>query len=125
VVDGGVLRATNGFATGVLDVRRGTNVLDSGLIEADRLLLTNTAGLFEFNGGTLVVKSSTVNNNPPFRVGNGVNPSVLKLAGNGNHVYVGGLIVSSNATLIGNGSLSGPFTLQPGCLLTQVRQPEE
>src|SRR5439155_4497842 len=61
-VDGGTLRTTNAAATAVLDIRRGTNVLNAGLIEVDKLLLTNTLGFFEFNGGALSVKSSTVNN---------------------------------------------------------------
>jgi len=117
-VDGGTLRVTNASAMGVLDIRRGTNVLNAGLIEADQLLVTNTLGMFEFNGGVLSVKNSTVNNNPPLRVGNGVSPATLQFAGNGNHVYVGGLIVSSNAVVTGNGSLFGPFTVQAGGLLS-------
>src|SRR5206468_3260241 len=48
VVDGGTLQATGALGTGVLDIRRGTNVLNAGLIEVDKFFLTNTAGLFEF-----------------------------------------------------------------------------
>ncbi|MCY0725524.1 hypothetical protein OVW19_27695, partial [Klebsiella pneumoniae] len=39
VVDGGTLRTTNFSGTSVLDVRRGTNVLNAGLVEVDQLLL--------------------------------------------------------------------------------------
>src|SRR5206468_2670288 len=48
-VDGGTLRTTNAAGTGLLDIRRGTNVLNAGLIEVDQLLVANTLGFFEFN----------------------------------------------------------------------------
>jgi T5SS/PEP-CTERM-associated repeat protein len=41
VVNGGTLCATNPSNAAVLDVRRGTNVLNAGLIDADRLIVTN------------------------------------------------------------------------------------
>ena len=117
-VDGGTLRTTNASATGVLDVRRGTNVLNAGLVDVDVLRLTNTLGFFDFNGGTLSVKNSTINNGQLFRAGNGVSPATLTLAGNGNHAYVAGLIISSNAAVTGNGLLTGPLTVEPGGLLS-------
>jgi len=55
VVDGGSLTVTNG-STARLDIKRGTNVLNAGLIDARVLLLTNALGRFEFNGGTLVTR---------------------------------------------------------------------
>ena len=107
VVDGGTLRVTNGAGTGVLEVKRGTNVLNAGLIEADILRMTNSQSRFEFNSGTLSIKSSRVSIGPPLLVGDGVNPATFNLAGNGTHDFSGtlGLIVRSNATLTGNGSL--------------------
>jgi len=68
-VDGGTLRVTNAGGTAVLDIRRGTNVLNAGLIEADNLLLTNGAGFFEFNGGTLITRGATISNGLNFLVG--------------------------------------------------------
>jgi T5SS/PEP-CTERM-associated repeat protein len=117
-VDGGTLRATNAPATALLDIRRGTNVLNAGLIELDNLLLTNTLGFFEFNGGALSVKSTTVSNGQPFRVGNGVSPATLTLAGNGAHSFANGLTVLANGAVRGNGSLSGPFSVLSGGLLS-------
>ena len=120
VVDGGTLRCVNLAGNGTLEVRRGTNVLNAGLIEADLLLLTNTLGFFEFNGGTLSARNSTVNNGQPFRVGNGVSPATFNLAGNGTHSFANGLAVLTNGTLTGNGTvigglaLSGGGTLSPG-----------
>ena len=55
-VDGGTLRAFNAGGTAVLDVRRGTNVFNAGLIDVDRLVLTNALGFFDFNGGTLITR---------------------------------------------------------------------
>lgn len=119
VVDGGSLRVLRS-GIGVLDVRRGTNVLNAGLIEADVLRMTNgTRSKFEFNGGTLSVKSSRVSIGPPLIVGNGVSPATFLLASNGTHDFSGtlGLIVSSNATLTGNGSLVVQLQVRPGAQL--------
>src|SRR5207249_1613753 len=69
VVDGGTLRVTNATGTGFLDVRRGTNVLNAGLIDVGQLLLTNTQGFFEFKGGTLVTRGAVISNGASFVVG--------------------------------------------------------
>ncbi|HOX57256.1 MAG TPA: FG-GAP-like repeat-containing protein [Candidatus Paceibacterota bacterium] len=120
-VDGGTLRVTNVSVTGTLDVRRGTNVLNAGLVEADRLLVTNSQGGFVFNGGTLSARSTTINNGQSFHVGNGVDRATLVLAGSGSHSFApGGLHIFGNALLTGNGSVSGntllflDSTLSPG-----------
>jgi len=117
-VDGGTLRVTNASATGLLDVRRGTNVLNAGLVDGDVLRLTNTLGFFEFNGGTLSVKGSTINNGQVFRVGNGLSAATIVLATNSTHSFAGGLTVSSNAAITGNGGIAGAFTVQAGGLLS-------
>src|SRR5439155_12978162 len=101
-------------ATGTLDIRRGTNVLNAGLIDVNRLLLTNTQGFFEFNGGTLSAGNSTVANGQLFRVGNGVSPATSVLAGNGLHSFADGLSVSANGALIGNGTVTGTLAVQAG-----------
>ena len=67
----------NTNATASLDVRRGTNVLNAGLIDVGQLLLTNTQGVFEFKGGTLVTRGAVISNGAPFIVGTfGVNPAI-------------------------------------------------
>jgi len=116
-VDGGTLRVTNAAGTGVLGVRRGTNVLNAGLIEVDQLLMTNSAGRFDFNGGTLFARSSVVNSGQPFRVGNGFNPATFNLAGNGTHSFGNGLIISGGGLLLGNGTLSGALSVESGGIL--------
>jgi T5SS/PEP-CTERM-associated repeat protein len=115
IVDGGTLRATNPGG-GVLDVRRGTNVLNAGLIEVDTLLLTNALSRFEFNGGTLSARNTRVSNGTLFRAGDGTKPATFILNGNGIHDFTGTLAftVSSNAALTGNGTIGGPLVLATG-----------
>lgn len=125
-VNGGTLRVTNASATGTLNVRRGTATLEVGLMEVDRLLVTNTAGRFEFNGGTLSTRSTSVNNGQSFRVGNGVNPATLLLAGDGTHSFANGLTISANAAFTGSGTIGGvPVvingTLSPGASIGILR----
>ena len=111
-VDGGTLRVTNAGGTAVLDIRRGTNVLNAGLIVADRLLLTNSAGFFTFNGGTFNVRSATVSNGALFTVGNGVSGATYRMSGTAAsvHSFANNLVIASNATLTGNGTLTGTVT---------------
>ncbi len=117
VVVGGALRVTNVTATAALDIRRGTNQLNSGVIETDSLLMNNPLGFFEFNGGTLLLRSSTVANGQPFRAGNGASAALLQLVGNGACAFTDGLIIANNATLAGNGSIIGPVTVLPGGIM--------
>src|SRR5204863_8718830 len=84
------------------------------LIEADRLLMTNTLGIFEFNGGTLKVRSSTISNGQSFFVGDGATPATLDLVGNGTHSFANGLTIRSNGLMIGEATISGTLTAQTG-----------
>ncbi|MBI3879525.1 MAG: hypothetical protein HY301_05615 [Verrucomicrobia bacterium] len=72
-VAGGNLVVTNSSGTAVFLVNRGTNVFNSGNLEADQLVLTNVVagaahGLFQFNGGTLVTRGGVIGNGS-FNVG--------------------------------------------------------
>jgi len=121
-VSGGSLIVTNPAGSGALDVRYGTNVLNTGLIEADRLILTNATdrggGWFNLSGGTLKTKGTTNNNGRLFAVGNGTTPAIFELVGNGLHTFNNGLAISNNATLRGNGSISGPLAVAVGGTLS-------
>ena len=99
IVDGGTLRVTNVGGSAALDIRRGTNVLNAGLIEADWLVMNNSAGFFTFNGGTFNVGSATVSNGAPFTVGNGTSNAALNFTGDGTRTFGNGLVISSNATV--------------------------
>lgn len=128
-VDGGTLRVTNATASAMLDVRRGTNVLTAGLIEADTLLVTNATGHFKFNGGTLSSKSTIATNGVPFDIGNNVSAATFHLAGNGTHLFTG-LTVNNLGTLTGNGTVGLPVpnlvvvldtgTISPGTSIGKI-----
>ncbi|HEY6169996.1 MAG TPA: hypothetical protein VI454_18300, partial [Verrucomicrobiae bacterium] len=110
VVDGGTLRASNGTGTGKLDLRRGTNVLNSGLVDVDQVVLTNPAGVFEFNGGTLLTRGGIISNGAPFVVGaSGSTPAVWDVRAGVSNVVLGNLLilgsnVSGSQLLITNGA---------------------
>ena len=109
-VSGGSLFATNISQTGVLDVRRGTLVLNSGTVAMNRLLLTNGANsIVTFNGGTLNSGGSTVNNGSIFQVGDGTSAATLDLFG-GTHSFANGLFINTNAILTGTGAIAGSIT---------------
>ena len=48
---------TNATLNATLEIRRGTFILNGGLLQVDRLVMTNACGLFVRNGGTLSVTS--------------------------------------------------------------------
>jgi T5SS/PEP-CTERM-associated repeat protein len=54
-VTGGSVIVTNSGGTGTIDVRDGTLTLSNGLIQADRLVMTNSCGLIANSGGTIIV----------------------------------------------------------------------
>jgi len=113
-INGGTLRVQNLTGTGTFDIASGTNRLDAGLVDVDRLVMTNTLGLFEFNGGELSSGNSTVNNGQLFRVGNGDSPATFAMAGNGTHSFSNGLAISTYGSLVGNGTIVGALTVEAG-----------
>jgi hypothetical protein len=117
LIDGGQLRATNISGTATFDLRRGTNVLNAGLMDVDQLLLTNITGVLEFNGGTLIARSISANNGRVFRVGNGVDPATLQLPG-GVHAFANSLEVLNQGTLVARGTVLGPVSLFNGSILS-------
>lgn len=116
----GTLRVTNASATALLEMRRGTMTLNAGLIEADRLLLTNNAGHFSFNSGTLAVRSATGNNGQGFEVGNGSSAATYRMSGvtADSHSFANYLLIANNALLTGNGTISGQLILANGATLS-------
>lgn len=116
VVDGGTLLVTAvpGFgAFGALDVQRGTNVLNRGLIDIMRLSVANPLGQFEFNGGKLVSSETINNNGRVFTVGNGLSAGTFELRG-GVHTFANNLMIANNSVLAGSGTVTGVLTVQPG-----------
>ena len=106
VVSGGTITATNASGGGTVNIASGTLTLTGGTIVADRLVATNSAGRMIFSGGVLETAGSTVANGAPFVVGDGTNAATLRLLG-GMNSFANGLIISSNATLAGCGTIIG------------------
>ena len=102
----GALSVTNQNASAVADFPSATMTFNSGIFETDNLRLTNNVSRFNFNGGTLRSRNTTVNNALPFVVGDGTNAATFQLVG-GTHVFANGLTISSNATLSGCGTIVG------------------
>jgi T5SS/PEP-CTERM-associated repeat protein len=110
---GSLLVASSGH--GAADVRRGTLTLSAGLLSTSQLLLTNGAqGVLAFNGGRLQTASTVVSNGSPLVVGDATSSATLELTGNGVHTFASGLTIRSNAALVGNGTVTGTLTIQPG-----------
>lgn len=110
-VDGGNLIITNASSTGTMNNIRGTNLLNSGILTVDSLFNTNgSLSTFLFNGGTLNTKATTISDGNTTVVGNGSSTATLNLVG-GTHSFADDLLVNSNATLKGTGSVEGDTTV--------------
>lgn len=110
VISGGTISVTNSGGNGAITLANGNLTFNSGWISTDNLWLTNSAGQFVFNGGTLYTKNTAVTNGAAFVVGNGITPATLYLNG-GVHAFGNGLVISSNATLAGCGTIIGTLTM--------------
>jgi len=62
-LDSGSVVVTNATADAVLEVRNGELILNGGVLQADKLVMTNACGLFIRNGGTLIVGSLVLDPN--------------------------------------------------------------
>ena len=91
---------------GILDVRGGSFRLAGGALTTERLMVTNRAGRFEFSGGVLQATSLVISNGAPFVVGDGISAATLDLRG-GVSMFSDGLVISSNATVRGCGTIVG------------------
>ena len=117
-LDGGSLIITN-FGSGTLNLVRGTLTLNSGLVKCDTLMCNAaSAARIVFNGGTLQMHSSAVGSTLPLAVGDGTDSATLWLTtfggSGGTHNLYNGLVVSSNATLTGTGTVIGNVYIGSG-----------
>jgi hypothetical protein len=106
LVTGGTITVTNDIASGVLSVASGSLAMNGGELVCDQLLLTSPVGQLTLNGGTVTTKGTTVANGAPFVVGDGTTVAALHLNG-GVHQFANGLVISSNASLSGCGTIIG------------------
>jgi len=106
-----------------LEIRGGGELLMNGG-ELTVNSLSKTSELFggsgEFNAGTLNVSNTEYASLTPFEVGDGAQSATLNMMGDSNntHRFNGGLIIGSNATLEGEGTIYADVeikgTLSPG-----------
>lgn len=82
----------------------GTNELRGGTLRAGNLLMTNAAGRLAFEAGTLSLGAAEVSNGVPLVVGSGAVAAALELGGGTFH-FTDGLLVSSNASVTGAGTV--------------------
>jgi hypothetical protein len=115
VVDGGALYVTNQTANALFDLDQGTNVLDAGWMEVDRLRVLGS-GVFEFNGGTLKCRAINHDNGRIFTVGNGTSIATLHLAG-GTNRFTTSAFIANHATLTGTGAIAGTVAVSSGGML--------
>ena len=108
-VAGGDVTVTNSSASAVFDLVSGTVTLSGGTMTVDDLRVVRSAGRLILNSGTLRTKGSVVSNGLPLVVGEGGSPATLELLG-GTHTFADGLVISSNATLTGCGTILGNLT---------------
>jgi T5SS/PEP-CTERM-associated repeat protein len=106
LITGGAITATNSGGAGDVSVPSGNLTLSGGTITTDSVLLTNSAGRMVFNGGVLNTRGTTVANGSAFVVGDGSSAATFNLLG-GTHSFANGLIISSNASLTGCGTIIG------------------
>ena len=106
LIAGANLSLTNNNKSGDLIVSSGTLTLNGGVVTVDKLMVTNSSGQFVFGGGTLNTAGTFISSGLPFVVGDVINPSTLHLLG-GSHSFANGLIISSNSSLTGCGTIIG------------------
>jgi len=101
-VDGGQLIVTNAAGTGFIDVRNGQLVLSGGVLQVDKLVMTNTCSSFIHTGGTLIVGSVVLDPNA-FQI--------TSAAQEGNDLRVTWLMApgSTNALQVSSGGISGGY----------------
>ncbi len=122
-VNNGKISVTN-FSGATLDVRRGSLIFSGGTIQASILLLTNNSGYFSHYGGALAASVINVSNGRPFLVGDGTNLATISLTGKATNLnsFSDGLLIASNATLTGTGTINGSVTNCGTIFLTNADQ---
>jgi len=113
-VSGGILYVTNGLGTGVLQIDAGALSIDSGTVTADQLVLSDDDGAstFSFMSGLVNSGGTFVTNGQDFVVGDGTDVATFHLAG-GFHSFANGLLVDTNSSVTGCGTLDGSVVIDP------------
>jgi T5SS/PEP-CTERM-associated repeat protein len=111
LISGGNLTASLGLSG------PGALTLDSGLIAAEGLSLSEAA--FDFRAGTVQLHESQVAGTSPFKIGDGARQATLELLNYGSHSFLShSLVVSSNATLKGVGTIWASISVSNGATIS-------
>ena len=102
-VGGGQLIVTNALGTGFIDVRNGQLTVDGGIVQADKLVMTNSCSEFIHTGGTLIVGNLILDPNT-FRI--------VSVTPQSNDVLVSWLMApgATNALQASTGTINGSYT---------------
>jgi hypothetical protein len=102
-VDGGQLIVTNAAGTGFIDIQNGQLTLNSGTLQVDNLVMTNTCSSFIHTGGTLIVRNVILDPNA-FQI--------TSVSREGNNLRVSWLMApgSTNALQVSCGGVQGACT---------------
>ena len=110
-VNGGTFTVTNSSHNARILIGlagMGSFSLNGGNVQADSLQVTNDPNSrFIFKSGSAKLRSLWVANQGPMTVGDGIHPATLELGG-GTNFFSGLLTISSNATVLGKGTICGP-----------------
>jgi hypothetical protein len=103
-VSGGQLIVTNAAGTGFIDVQSGQLVLSGGVLQVDKLVMTNTCSSFVHTGGTLIVGTVVLDPNTF---------AITSVAREGNDLRVTWLMApgSTNALQVSCGGVQGACTM--------------
>jgi len=109
---GGAVFVTNGVSL----ANHATLILNSGQFKANSLSVSSGTQTNKviFNGGTLQSGSTSYGTVLPFLVGDGTDAATFQMLNNGTHTFPAGLLISSNATLDGAGTVDGDVTINNG-----------
>jgi hypothetical protein len=101
-LNGGQLIVTNAASTGFIDIQNGQLVLSGGILQVDKLVMTNTCSSFLHTGGTLIVGSVILDPNAF---------AITSIAREGNNLRVTWLMApgQTNALQVSSGGTHGSY----------------
>jgi T5SS/PEP-CTERM-associated repeat protein len=91
----------------------GVLIVSNGAITASSITVTNSAGAFIFNAGTINSAGTTISNGFVFLLDSGVFPAHYHLLG-GVHTFANGMFVRNKSVLSGCGTVNGDIIVRPG-----------
>ncbi len=111
------LSGTNSYGVGIIvnagGLIAGTNSpfnalnVNNGTLMLNALIVTNTSGVVNLNGGTLTSLGSFVSNGVTFAIGDGTNAASLNLP-TGTNTFANGLAVAAHSFLTNSATLNTP-----------------